>query len=763
MANIKLYWFDGSSWVKSSDSSDSSGSPVSFGVVNAGGLSANRRLRVSLTSGYQTISISPYDNIRISASGAYPNWYQFTYDVSGSPSGAWLPLGQSYNIPVGEEIEPDNPHYLWVRASVPLSASSSNNQNDTKIHLSSFLTSDFEISSVLPTADTPSLPNSSLYVTFNKSIDATTSAGKFSLTKDSNSSAVAHSATLSGDSMVIIDPTASALPSGGYTLTVLGTLKDYEGCSLSRSGARTVAWLVGDGNVPPVYSIAATIPTSATFSVSGAYVSGTQAGDAVTTLSIAWTSGSQNPASMSESQRVHLTGAAINTFTSATYTINPGYGLDGITWTPWVRATETTSAGTVQSGEWSSGASVYMADVNPPSVVTGVSAVPTGTTSMRLSWSPATDNIGVTSYEYYLNNTGVAPALSATPTLSGVTATSAAITGMTSLTNYAFWVKARDAAGNGSPSWSTVVSGETNASIGTVSGVTLSALGYYSGALTWSSVANASRYELYQSTSSARPSNSATFTSSGTALSAAVNDLSGNTSYYWWVRAVNNTSGAGAWSSVVSGVTALSSPLVIQLNESGMEDTMLHGAPGNENTNYATGVSYSIGDSYSNYSTSQRVLCRFPIPAELSGKTITGVTLSFFGNGYTSAGGLDPVEVNVYRVLKPWTESGATWNKYNSTTNWATSGCSAAGDDRASTPSCTSSIAVATTGFWSVGSSAGLIQDVTDWVNNTATNNGWLIQSTGEYAGVSTVSRRDIASSNDTTQARRPKLTITYI
>lgn len=61
--------------------------------------------------------------------------------------------------------------------------------------------------------------------------------------------------------------------------------------------------------------------------------------------------------------------------------------------------------------------------------------------SISLSWTAATDNIGVTAYEIYANGT-----LKAT-----VTGTSTVVTGLSSSTTYNFYIIAKDAFGNASP------------------------------------------------------------------------------------------------------------------------------------------------------------------------------------------------------------------------------------------------------------------------------------------------------------------------
>ncbi|WP_394758087.1 reprolysin-like metallopeptidase [Flavobacterium sp.] len=79
-----------------------------------------------------------------------------------------------------------------------------------------------------------------------------------------------------------------------------------------------------------------------------------------------------------------------------------------------------------------------VADTSAPTAPTTLTASGTTSTTTNLSWTAATDNIGVTGYDVYQGAT-----LKAT-----VTTTSYAVTGLTSLTAYSFSVKAKDTAGN---------------------------------------------------------------------------------------------------------------------------------------------------------------------------------------------------------------------------------------------------------------------------------------------------------------------------
>ncbi|MBB6372272.1 endonuclease [Chryseobacterium shigense] len=82
-----------------------------------------------------------------------------------------------------------------------------------------------------------------------------------------------------------------------------------------------------------------------------------------------------------------------------------------------------------------------VADTQSPTAATNLVAQNPTSSTMSLSWTAATDNIGVVAYNVYAN--GVLKA-----TVSGTTAT---VQGLTPSTAYTFYVIAKDAAGNSSP------------------------------------------------------------------------------------------------------------------------------------------------------------------------------------------------------------------------------------------------------------------------------------------------------------------------
>ncbi|HEX5090526.1 MAG TPA: LamG-like jellyroll fold domain-containing protein [Nocardioides sp.] len=96
-------------------------------------------------------------------------------------------------------------------------------------------------------------------------------------------------------------------------------------------------------------------------------------------------------------------------------------------------------------------------DTTPPSAPTGVTATAGGSTVMGLSWTAATDDVGVTGYRVERCQGTSCTDFGQVGTASG---TSFSDTGLTALTTYRYQVRAVDAAGNLGP-YSTIASGTT--------------------------------------------------------------------------------------------------------------------------------------------------------------------------------------------------------------------------------------------------------------------------------------------------------------
>ncbi|WP_162463282.1 galactose-binding domain-containing protein [Paenibacillus psychroresistens] len=124
-------------------------------------------------------------------------------------------------------------------------------------------------------------------------------------------------------------------------------------------------------------------------------------------------------------------------------------------------------------------------DTTAPTAPTSLASPSKTATSVNLSWTASTDNVGVTSYDVYKN--GASPV-----NVSGISAT---ISGLTASTAYAFTVKAKDAAGNVSAA-SSALNITTNAAGGCSSNCHLENLAFLDSAwfATAQSAANITTY-----------------------------------------------------------------------------------------------------------------------------------------------------------------------------------------------------------------------------------------------------------------------------
>ena len=174
-----------------------------------------------------------------------------------------------------------------------------------------------------------------------------------------------------------------------------------------------------------------------------------------------------------------------------------------------------------------------------------LSASGTTQTSTNLSWSGATDNVGVTGYDVYRGTT----------LLGSTASTSYSVTGLSASTTYSFTVKAKDAAGNISPA-SNAVSVTTLSPVSDTTAPTaptLSASGTTASStnLAWSGATDnvgVTGYDVYQGTA---------LLGSTASTSYAVSGLSASTNYSFFVKAKDAAGNVSVASNTVS-VTTLS-------------------------------------------------------------------------------------------------------------------------------------------------------------------------------------------------------------
>ena len=159
----------------------------------------------------------------------------------------------------------------------------------------------------------------------------------------------------------------------------------------------------------------------------------TAANTTQTTTDLSWTAATDNVGVTAYD--VYQDGVVISTVAGANYNVT---GLTADTAYAFVvRAKDAAGNESVDSNT-ASVTTTSASDTTAPTAPTNLTATNTTQTTTDLSWTAATDNVGVTGYDVYQDGTVVTT----------VTGTNYNVTGLTANTSYAFVVRAKDAAGN---------------------------------------------------------------------------------------------------------------------------------------------------------------------------------------------------------------------------------------------------------------------------------------------------------------------------
>jgi endoglucanase len=241
------------------------------------------------------------------------------------------------------------------------------------------------------------------------------------------------------------------------------------------------------------------------------------------------------------------------------------YGADSYQWTFWSWNPDSGDTGGILNDDWTTVNTTKDAYLNPikapafdtgggggggdttaPSAPSNVSVTGTTSSSVSLSWSASTDNVGVTAYQIFRGGTQVG-------TTSGTSFTDS---GLSASTTYSYTVKAVDAAGNvsaassavsattqqGSTADTTPPSAPSNLS---VTGTTSSSV-----SLSWSASTDnvgVTGYKIFRGGTQVGTATATSFTDSG---------LSASTAYSYTVKANDAAGNVSTASNSVSATTA---------------------------------------------------------------------------------------------------------------------------------------------------------------------------------------------------------------
>jgi hypothetical protein len=142
-------------------------------------------------------------------------------------------------------------------------------------------------------------------------------------------------------------------------------------------------------------------------------------------------------------------------------------------------------------------------------------------------------------------------------------------------------------------------------------------------------------------------------------------------------------------------------------------------------------------------------LLRFDLSSVPPGSTINQATLALYA--YLRDNEL-PIDIGIYRVLRPWDELEAHWERASIGRPWGAPGCNDTATDREPDPAAVQTVSVLNTWY-----EVDVTQLVRDWTENPAANYGMILRGQSDRSV-----HYDFASSDHVTQALRPMLVIDY-
>jgi endonuclease I/chitodextrinase len=174
----------------------------------------------------------------------------------------------------------------------------------------------------------------------------------------------------------------------------------------------------------------------------------TVTGTTSSTVSLSWTSGTDNVAVTS--YEIYMNGVLKTSVSSSNLTAIITGLTASTTYSFYVIAKDAAVNSSPASNTVNGTTTIVIPDTQNPTTPTNLAVTGSSSSTVSLSWTASTDNIGVTSYDVYVNATFKT-------TVSGTTSI---VNGLTPTTTYSFYVVAKDAAGNSS-SQSNAVNGTT--------------------------------------------------------------------------------------------------------------------------------------------------------------------------------------------------------------------------------------------------------------------------------------------------------------
>ena len=346
------------------------------------------------------------------------------------------------------------------------------------------------------------------------------------------------------------------------------------------------------------------------------------------TVNLSWTAATDNVGiaryDLHRSTSSGFTPTAANRIAQPAGTTYSDPGL--ATGTYYYKVTAEDAAGNV--GPPSNELTVTIADVTPPSAVTGLTATASGST-VSLAWSAATDNIGVTRYDVHRGtSSGFTP--SAANRIAQPTGLSYSDTGVAPGT-YFYKVTAEDAAGNIGAVSNTATATVADTTAPSVPGAFTATGGAGQVTLGWSASSDdvgVVRYNVHRSTTSGFTPTAANRIAQPTGLSYVDSGLAAGT-YYYRVTAEDAAGNISAGSTEASATASTPPPtgLVAAYGFDAGSGTTAVDQSGNGNTGTLSNATWAAGGKFGSALSFNGTNAAVAVPDANSLDLTTGMTI----------------------------------------------------------------------------------------------------------------------------------------
>ena len=268
-------------------------------------------------------------------------------------------------------------------------------------------------------------------------------------------------------------------------------------------------------------------------------------------------------------------------------------------------------------------------DTTVPSQVSGLQASAVSSSRIDLSWSAASDNVGVTGYEIERCQGSGCSSFAAVTTVSTLTWSD---TGRLPGTSYSYRVRARDAAGN-TGAYSAVATAVTPTAVdnppSAPSGLSASASGSSQVNLSWTAATDDNGVSMYE-VERCQGAGCSSFVQVATTASTSLADtgLAASTSYSYRVRARDTGNQVGPYSNVASATTGpASSTLVAAYAFEEGSGSLVADLSGNGNAGQIGSATWTTSGKYGGALSFNGSSARVTVPDAASLDLTTGMTL----------------------------------------------------------------------------------------------------------------------------------------